>query len=264
MKSDREFLDGIYEKASRYEEQVSVETKTQRIIFKPALVTGFSLAACLAIVLLVIPNNPEKNLSIKVEIDKAGDDMTQANQQPSTDNYKINLARSINEIVVSGEIQSIDASGRQITLNKLTWYQGQEINNDQTMIGLDVKNAEDIENRGDGNTGTMGEPQLDLNNDTEEDTEEDAEEDTDSEAEQLEAEQLEAEAKSIVVSFEEFDYISELKVGSKVLLYIVEERGTYHLMDENSVYKFLKTRGDYSVYEGFDGSTIDTGIFFNE
>lgn len=260
MKSDREFLDGIYEKASRYEEHDSVETKTQRMIFKPALVTGFSLAACLAIVLLVIPKNPQKNLSIKVEIDKAGDDMTQANQQPSTDNYKIDLARSFNEIVVSGEIQSIDASERQITLNKLTWYQGQEINTDQIVIDLDVKNAEDIENSGEGNTGTIGEPEQDLNSDTEEK----AEEDTDSEAEQLEKEQLEAETKSIVVSFEEFDYISELKEGSNVLLYIVEERGTYHLMDENSVYKFLKTRGDYSVYEGFDGSTIDTGIFFNE
>lgn len=252
MKSDREFLDGIYEKASRYEEHTSVETKTRRMIFKPALVTGFSLAACLAIVLLVIPGNPEKNASIKVEIDKAGEDIAQANL-PATDNYKYNLARTINEIVVSGEIQSISTSERQIKLGKLTWYQGHEDVN-QTITGLDEKNVEDIEDDGAGSIGTIGASQQDIDN--EEDIE--AEENADSNGEK------EEDNKSIIVSFEEFDYITELKEGNKVLLYIVEERGNYHLMDENSVYKFLKNRGDYCVYEGFDGSTIDTGIFFKE
>lgn len=115
MKSDREFLDGIYEKAKRYEEQRPVEIKQRRNVLKPVLVSGLSLAACFALIVAANLNNGN-NKPIERK-DTRG--------IPSPAVFQMDLPIPDEEVAVSGILSFVDKREKKLGLKDVVLYEGE-------------------------------------------------------------------------------------------------------------------------------------------
>lgn len=124
MKSDREFLDGIYEKAKRYEEQRPVEIKQRKNVLKPVLVSGLSLAACFALIVAANLNNGN-NKPIERK-DTRG--------IPSPAVYQMDLPIPDEEVVVSGILSFVNEEEKTLELKDLVLYEGEESSLGEKMI----------------------------------------------------------------------------------------------------------------------------------
>ena len=131
MKSDREFLDGIYEKAAKYQDMPKEET-TEKIAFRkrifPAITTGLTACALFAVVLI------GKNIGIFNKNDMAEEDLASRTRGASemteeqAEPYGVSTAEYTAEagLWVSGVVENVTSTDEQITISFLvnTDYSG--------------------------------------------------------------------------------------------------------------------------------------------
>ncbi|MBE5960739.1 MAG: hypothetical protein E7256_05040 [Lachnospiraceae bacterium] len=125
MKSDREFLDGIYKKAASYQD-LSLEEKTGSKTFGrrffPAVTTG--LTACALFVLVLVGKNTGmlgKNEMAEEDLASRTREASEITETPS-ELYGMSEAHYAAEsaLVVSGIIQNIERQSEQVIIQFLT------------------------------------------------------------------------------------------------------------------------------------------------
>lgn len=204
MKSDKEFLDGIYEKAKQYkDENLYLEENHDKKYYhylKPALITGFLLASCITLVLTVNLRNNNKVEPIN-DSDSPGKirSITPVEQHiPSPSNFSLDIDSNV--MILEGRIKNIDSKNKTFTLNDIIIYEGDVIVDKEEVVYFSDFNIDNI----------------------------------------------------------------SLEENQKILVFVKETEDKFYLENgDYSIYTHMEEGSDFDLYEGIDGSVIDTRTLKN-